>query len=68
MAKNEPQGVAIMQMDDKDKQEKSPFSEGFDKGHKAPEGEPKPNANDARVGSLLLAIDDYIEKQRGKRK
>ena len=55
-------------MDDKDKQEKSPFSEGFDKGHKAPEGGPKPDANDQRVDGLLHAIDTYIEKQRGKRK
>ena len=53
-------------MSDKDKQEDGPFTEGFFTVERVTK--PKPDANDERVGSLLRAIDEYTEKQRGKRK
>ena len=53
-------------MDDKDKQKKETYTEGFFTVERVTK--PKPDANDERVGSLLRAIDEYTEKQRGKRK
>ena len=53
-------------MDDKDRPKYNPFQEAVDRAKEATK--PKPTANDERVDSLLHAIDEYIEKQRGKRK
>jgi hypothetical protein len=63
-------------MDDKDKKEGGPFTEGLDQASKAHAEEPtpdlseelQPDPNGERVDGLLKAIDTYTEKQRGKRK
>ena len=53
-------------MDDKDRPKYNPVKEAVARAGEA--AKPKPDPNDERVNSLLVAIEEYIEKQRGNRK